>query len=258
MMKPWIVVCLGFSIMTASPMAAWSTTSHSSGAHPSHRKVLKKKMPPKVQQHYSFIPARQPSAIIQKLQAPLQARIVQQQPAHSPVLMPAPALPTTLSQMPPRPAPIHRLGLWDQLKRFMASRPQPVVAETITPHHSWIDPLPVAETAQLSEIVAQLVQTQIPDRRIPLILANPPQSQNDSTFIPNLTYALQQRGYTIAGNNALVPNAAWIRYRISTLNQGLLVRIKINAQEASRLYIRSNSGVLIAASPISTFTGGKP
>jgi hypothetical protein len=146
----------------------------------------------------------------------------------------------------------------DQLKRLMASKPQPILAEKITPYHSWIEPLPVAETAQLSEIVAQLVQTQIPDRKMPLILAEPPHSQADSTFIPNLTYALQQRGYTFAGNTALVPNAAWIRYRISTLNQGLLVRIKINAQEASRLYTRSNSGVLIAASPITTFTGGKP
>jgi hypothetical protein len=112
MMKPWIVACLGFSIMAVSPMSAWATVSHPSGVHPSHRKVVKKKTQPEVQQHYSFIPARQPSALIQKLQAPLQARIVQQQPAPKPVLMPAPTLPTTLSQVPPRPIPIHRLGLW--------------------------------------------------------------------------------------------------------------------------------------------------
>ena len=258
MMKPWIVACLGFSLMTASPMAAGSTTSHYTGAHPSHRKVVRKKTPPKVQQHYSFIPAKQPSALIQKLQAPLEARIVQQQLTTNPVLTPPPALPTALSLVSPQPVPGHRLGLWKPLKRLLPSRPLPETAKTITPHHSWIEPLPAHENAQLSEIVAQWVQTQIPDRKIPLILAEPPQRQAGSAFIPSLTYALQQRGYTIAGNNALAPNAARIRYRISTLNLGLLMRIKINTQEASRLYTRSNSGVLIAASPISTFTEGKP
>lgn len=253
-MRHWISLFLLSSLLTCFCNPASATAPHYGKAHTTYRKPAQRKTPPKVQQHYSFIPPRQPSEIIQRLQAPLQGRVVQEQ------VNPEPA--TSSPSATPISEPLRlekhvskRLGLWERVKsRIRSSHSLP---ERITPQHSWIEELPDSDTASLSEIIAQGIQAQIAKEQATLVLANPPSVQLNSHFIPSLAYALQKRGYAIAGKNDRVPYAYWVRYRIRVFDQGLLVQIKINEQETSRVYARSQTGALIAASPI-TRMGGQP
>lgn len=64
---------------SASAASAQHGKAHAAYRNANRRKVPPQKASPKVQQHFSFIPPKQPSAVIQKLQAPLQGRVVQQQ-----------------------------------------------------------------------------------------------------------------------------------------------------------------------------------
>lgn len=257
-MRHWISLFLLSSLLTCFYSPASATTPYHGKAHTTYRKPAQRKTPPKVQQHYSFIPPRQPSELLQRLQAPLQGRVVQEQvnpepPTSAPSATPiSPPLPVASRLENPASK---KMGLWERLKnRIRSSHSLP---ERITPQHSWIEELPDSDTASLSEIVAQWIQTQIVSPQATLVLADPPSDQLKSHFIPSLAYALQKRGYAIAGKHDNKPDAYWVRYRIRAFDQGLLVQIKINGQETSRLYARSQTGALIATSPI-TRMGGQP
>ncbi|WP_373533469.1 hypothetical protein [Vampirovibrio sp.] len=133
------------------------------------------------------------------------------------------------------------------------------VAEQITSQHSWIEHVSTSDTAFLSELISHWIQTQISNPNATLVLADPPHSQAKSTLIPSLAYALEKRGYTIARKDTNGSEAYRVRYRIRAFKQGLLVQIKINGQEATQLYTRSQTGALVAASPMTQFkAGGHP
>jgi hypothetical protein len=220
------------------------------------RKVSPPKASPKVQQHFSFIPPKQPSAVIQKLQAPLQGRVVQQQASpktltNAPSSFPAKDTVPALLNPAISPVKVHGAGMKVKAKRS--------IAEQVTAQHSWIEHVSTSDTAFLSELISHWIQTQISKPNATLVLADPPQAQAKSTLIPSLAYALEKRGYTIARKDANGPEAYTVRYRIRAFKQSLLVQIKINGQEVSRLYTRSQSGALVAASPMTQFkVGGHP
>ncbi len=256
-MRHWIFLFLISSLLTCFYSPASATTSHYGKAHTTYRKPAQRKMPPKVQQHYSFIQPRQPSELLQRLQSPLQGRAVQEQVSPEPTKSTPPVTP--ISESLPVATRLEkpvskRLGLWERVKtRIRWSHSLP---ERITPRHSWIEHLSDLETAYLSEIVAQGIQVQITSQKVTLVLADPPSVQLKSHFIPSLAYALQKRGYAIAGKNDNVPDAYWVRYRIRAFEQSLLLQIKINGQETSRVYARSQSGALVAVSPMTRMSLG--
>lgn len=259
-MRHWISLFLLSSLLTGFSSPANAATPYHGKAHSTYRKPTPPKTPPKAQQHYSFIPPRQPSEILQRLQAPLQGRVVQEQVNPTPTTSTPPATPVSeplpVTTRLEKPIP-KKLGLWKRMKNLIRSSHS--LPERITPQHSWIEHLPDSDTASLSEIVAQSIQSQITKPEATLVLADPPSVQLKSHFIPSLAYALQKRGYTIAIKNDSVPNAYWIRYRIRIFEQGFLVQIKVNGQETSRLYAHSQTGALVAASPMTRMSlGGQP
>ena len=257
-MRPWISLFLLTSLLTCCSVTANATTPYHSKSHVTYRKSTQRKTPSKVQQHYSFIPPRQSSEILQRLQAPLQGRVVQEQispipTTNTPTVSPISEQASVSTQLE---NPVSKkLGFWEQVKNRI--RTTHSLPERITPQHSWLAQFPDSYTVSLSEIVAQWIQTQIARPQATLVLADPPQVQLNNHFIPSLAYALQKRGYTITGKNNSVPDAYWIRYRIRTFEQGLLVQIRINGQETIRVYARSQTGALVAASPM-TRMGGQP
>lgn len=259
-MHQWIALLSVTCLLTNFYCPVDAATPYRGKAHAAYRKVNKRTVPPKVQQHFSFIPPKQPSAVIQRLQAPLQGRVVQQETIPMPTTI-TPPVSTTIEQLPipapPEISAIKKMGFWKQVKNRMTFKASHSLSERITPQHSWIEHLPNSDTASMSELIAHWIQTQISRPQATLVLADPPQYQTKSNFIPNLAYALQKRGYAIAGKNAGVPDAYWVRYRIRAFDQGLLVQIKINGQETSRLYVRSQAGALVAVSPITNLKVGE-
>lgn len=260
-MRYGITLLLFTSLLASISSSASAATAYRGKPHAAYRSN-KRKVPPKIQQHFSFIPPKQPSPLIQKLQAPLQVRVVQQQVSPAPITSAIPASPIIEKLSVPVQSEnfaIKKIGFWGRMKNrraLKASHPSP---ERITPQHSWIEHVSASDMAPLSELIASWLQTQIAKPQATLVLADPPQTQAKSTFIPNLAYALEQRGFVIAGKDANGPDAYWVRYRIRSFEQGLLVQIKINGQEISRLYTRSQTGALVAASPMTQFkAGGHP
>lgn len=219
-------------------------------------KVPLRKASPKVQQHFSFIPPKQPSAIIQKLQIPLQGRVVQQQASpgtltKAPSSIPAKDTVPAILSPTISPVKVQEAGIKVKTKHS--------VAEQVTSQYSWIEHVSTSDTAFLSELIAHWIQTQISKPNATLALANPPQAQAKSNLVPSLAYALEKRGFIIARKDPNKAEAYRVRYRIRAFKQGLLVQIKINGQESSRLYVRSQTGALIAVSPMTQFkAGGHP
>lgn len=225
---------------------------------PYHRTYHKKPAVKKPQQHYSFVPPYQPSPTMLKLQQPLQGRVVQKQlvpetPAETKPQPEQPPAAIVTPVLPVKPQPSTQRYRQSILSRVLSKstgwmhRPP---SEIITSAHSWVDGLTPAESSQFSALVADAIQQQCPDKHIPILLSALPKKQAINTFLPNLAYALQQKGYTLAQPEQIPSHQ--VRYRISSLPDGLLLRIKIDDLESSRLYQRSYSGALMAASPLTT------
>lgn len=261
-MRFGITLLLLSSLLASFSGVESAAASYHGKTHAAYRKSHKRKAPPKEQQYFSFIPPKQPSALIEKLQTPLQGRIVQQQASPEPITgetLSTPTLEPLSAPAQPQISEIkamEREELRKKQRTFKANQPFP---ERITPQHSWIEHLPTSDAAPMSEIVAHWIQTQITRAQSTLVLADPPQDQLKSNFIPNLSYALQKRGYAIARKSDSVPDAYWVRYRIRAFDKGLLVQVKINGQETIRLYERSQTGALVATSPMTFMRmGGQP
>lgn len=237
--------------------------------HPSvHQSAKRRVSKPKVQQHYSFVPAYKPSEAITRLKTPLTGRVVEQIPAPmQPVrsryvqifLTPEQqaALDARNHPQPVASAPKPEHHPWRWL-RFSANRPKKlrVQPELITSANSFVVPLTPVDAAQLSGLIAGFIQEQFPDTKTSLLLESVPASQAGNTLTLNLQYALRHLGYTLV-TDASLPTPT-IRYRVSNLDKTLLVRVKANGTETARLYERSYSGALAAASPMTRIQRSKP
>lgn len=221
-------------------------------ASPKYARKPVPKTRPQIQQHYSFVPTSQPSETLARLQTTLTGRVEVKQPEPtaepSTSALPQPEAPPSviLSTLTP-PAP----------PSSVTSQPLATLAKS-TQHNkadSWVDTLNAREAAQLSEMITAYIQSQCPEKQTALALAELPVGQQQNALTLSLKYALQRQGYTLARTAPAIP----IRYRISRFNRhGLLVRIRINDTEIARFYERSNSGTLVAASPLSRIAQGAP
>jgi len=231
--------------------------------HTSHHKRAKRKVSEgKAQQHYSFIPAYKPSEAVTRLQAPLTGRGVE----HI----------QTLTQ-PPQPKYVQIFLTPEQQAAQKANtQPQPIASSSKTEHQSWrwfrfgldsnrpqklrihsavitnansfVVPVTPADAAQLSALIAGFIKEQVPNTKTSLLLEAVPASQAGNILTLNLQYTLKNLGYTLVSNTS--PATPSIRYRVSNLDKALLVRVKANGVETARLYERSYSGALAAASPM--------
>ena len=123
---------------------------------------------------------------------------------------------------------------------------------------SWVEPLNPIELRQLAEIATQWIRQSVPDATTALFLAEPPKPQRRNPFTPALTEKLHTVGYAIAEEGSLVPAVHAIRYRVTSLDSGILVRLRIDALEISRYFERGLTGVVIAAAPTTAFKQEDP
>jgi hypothetical protein len=230
-----VTTLLCLNILLASPALAASRTSTVSP----HLKRAK------IQQHVSFVPAYKPLLAVQKLQAPLSGQVSKQAigvPVQSPSTLSAPVYAPqqslNVAVAPSINTDRKSRGLW-LFRHHLHSK----IANT----NSWVVNLPASDAVQLSEVVAQLIQKQIPDRTIPLQLQNVPGEQIANPFTLSLAYALKIMGYALCPSQN-TPKAAVVRYRISRFNKSYLVRLKVNATETAWLYEKNLDGSLVAAS----------
>jgi hypothetical protein len=253
------------SLLTLTGEAATPRRVFHSSTHKSAKRRVSK---PNVQEHYSFVPAYKPSDAITRLQTPLTGRVVQEiqssdQPSWpryvqiflTPEQQAALETNTHLQPIAIQPKTGNHPWRWF---RFETGHPQRlrVQPEVITTANSFVVPITPADAAQLSGLIAGFIKEQIPDSKTALLLAAIPASQAGNPLTLNLQYALKTLGYS------LVPDTGFpvttIRYRVSNLDKALLLRVNVNGVETARLYERSYSGALAAASPMTRMNRSEP
>jgi hypothetical protein len=251
-----VVLAILMSFLTLLGEAKPNSHYHSKA----HKYIKHKVSQPKAQQHHSFVPVYKPSETIARLQTSLIGHVVQQiQPPIEPPKPPSAQILVTPEQRVTQAPSTHLQPLAKNLKtghhswhwfHLHTNRPQKlrIQPEVITHAHSYVAPITPADAAQLSGLITQLIQEQIPDTKANLCLETVPTSQLGNTLTLNLQYILRNLGYTLSSEPSLpVPI---VRYRVSNLDKALLVRVKINGIETARLYERSYTGALVAASPM--------
>ncbi len=118
--------------------------------------------------------------------------------------------------------------------------------------------LPSAESAQLSGDAANFLAQQLPAARTTLVLATGITGTIANTVSPAMIAALRSKGYGIAFSDpAPTPgtNAVRLRFLVSRMDNGVLLRLRYGSSDASRFYLRTTGQGLVAVSPFSVREG---
>jgi hypothetical protein len=120
---------------------------------------------------------------------------------------------------------------------------QPVTA-------SYVAPVTPTDTMPLVQSIASFVGDQLPVGRSTLLLEPPPANQQANTLTPALTTVLHARGYAIAADAKAAPSSHHVRYLVTPLFDGILVRVNIDKTEGSRMFQHDKAGNLVAYAPM--------
>jgi hypothetical protein len=126
-------------------------------------------------------------------------------------------------------------------------------ATTPRPSLSHVSGVSASDAALLANAMAQFLGQQLPRAATTLVLQPPSRDQASNALTPALHSALVQAGFGVqeAAPGTPLPNSGGyaLRYLVSPLDAGVLVRLQYHQTEASRWYARNSSGQLQAASP---------
>jgi hypothetical protein len=96
------------------------------------------------------------------------------------------------------------------------------------------------------------LRQQLPPATTTLVLQPPPPSQADNALTPALRGALSHAGFGVFEPSKDTPPLAGahpIRYQVTPLEGGVLVRLHYDRTEAARWFARNRRGQLQAAGP---------
>lgn len=116
-----------------------------------------------------------------------------------------------------------------------------------SPTPSWVEEVNEADATELADAITGFLKQQWPVASTTLVLEPPEQADNPLT--PALEEALRQAGFALADPKAEVPGAHRLRYLVSPMGAGVLLRLQVDQTEASRWFVRDRAGALEAASP---------
>jgi hypothetical protein len=99
--------------------------------------------------------------------------------------------------------------------------------------------------------MVEFVATQLPAAASTIVLDPTPSTQAGNALTPAFVAALRGRGFAVAeGRQAGPPGAHHIRYLVSPLDNGDLIRLSIDDRaEASRFFVRNTVGGLQTGGP---------
>ena len=140
------------------------------------------------------------------------------------------------------------LRLWVSL--FVACS---LAACALGPGNSYVGHVDTQADAQvLAGDMADFVAGQLPAVSSTVVLDPTPSDQAGNDLTPAFVAALRDRGFAVAdARQGGAPGAHHIRYLVTRLDNGDLVRVTIDgaAAEASRFFVRNSAGDLQAGGP---------
>lgn len=103
------------------------------------------------------------------------------------------------------------------------------------------------DAATLASEMTTFVKSTLPPGSSTLVLDPPPAEQASNTLTPVFADSLRQAGFAIAP--AATPEARHIRYLVTPLDGGTLVRLSVGGTQAARFFVREAGGGLQARGP---------
>lgn len=121
---------------------------------------------------------------------------------------------------------------------------------------SYVDGVQASDAPYLARSITEFVSQELPPAATTLAIQPPQESQSGNALTPALHQQLASAGFGIASPDQHVPGAHTLRYLVSPLSGGLLVRLNFDMTQANRWYVRNSAGQLQPGSPF-TVNGGK-
>lgn len=108
-----------------------------------------------------------------------------------------------------------------------------------------------ADAQVLANGMAEFVATRLPAASSTVALDPTPSDQADNSLTPALAAALRRRGFAVAeGGQTLPPGSHHLRYVVTSLDRGSLVRLTLDGtSEGSRFFVRNSAGGLQSGGP---------
>jgi type IV secretion system protein TrbH len=126
------------------------------------------------------------------------------------------------------------------------------------PGVSYVTEVTPADAAVLASDMADLIGRRLPAASSTLMPEPPPESQAGNALTPALRAALAGAGFTLAEpRTQTVPGAHSLRYLVTPLDGGVLVRLEVDRSAASRWYVRNSAGALQPGSPFTVREAGE-
>jgi hypothetical protein len=127
-----------------------------------------------------------------------------------------------------------------------------VGCSTVTPYNSYVDPhTPSMDMGILAKSMTSFIAKQYPPASSTLVLYPPvdTEDQLNNALTPVLTRDLKVAGFAISDLRQKIAGSHTIRYWVTPMDMGLLVRLKLDNTEASRWYQRNRMGILETSEP---------
>ncbi|EPN2681283.1 conjugal transfer protein TrbH [Escherichia coli] len=129
------------------------------------------------------------------------------------------------------------------------------------PTMSFVAPTVTANDASvLAKDTAAYLADPLPPAKTTVVL-DPPTNSSADVMTPALTTALREAGFgVVEADRQSGPKAGEgtpVRYLVSPLENGVLLRLQYLGTEASRFYPRTASGALVSAGPFTVRESGK-
>ncbi len=123
---------------------------------------------------------------------------------------------------------------------------------TSRPPGSYVSGVFESDAALLASAMVEYLGEQLPPASTTFLLQPPARDPLGNALTPALGSALRQAGFAVqeaAPGSPAGSGVYALRYLISPLDAGVLVRLQYQQTEASRWYVRNSRGELQAASP---------
>jgi hypothetical protein len=114
---------------------------------------------------------------------------------------------------------------------------------------SWVEPLAAKDAPRLVAVIGDLIQQRLPPAGATLVIEPPQSGQTDNPIAAQLADALRRKGYALAEPDKAGADAHHLRYLITRRGDGVLLRVVLDRNEASRILARGKSGELESSAP---------
>ena len=112
---------------------------------------------------------------------------------------------------------------------------------------SFVFRIPTADAPPVVQAITEFVTAHCPPGQSTLVLDPAPTDKQANTIASEVSDALREKGFAVAADAKAAPDAHHVRYLVTPLFDGFLVRVSVDHAEGSRLFLHDKAGTLVAS-----------